>query len=300
MASRIGNRVVGGADKALDLLRTLPRVSLGNLKSNPKAFQKSGRGAGQHGGDKHGAGNKGSGQRQNFLRLGYETGNNPFYLRVPKEPYYKGHHLRREYPPISLSRLQTLIDTGRLDSSKPIDLAALCNTKLFTLIPDQNHYGFQLTDEGLDIFKAKVNIEVQWAPEQVIAAIERNGGVITTGFYDINSLWALRDPLKFFKKGVAIPKRQLPPENAVEYYTDPKNRGYLADPDLIANERFALSQKYGYQLPNLKEDPWLAMLLERKDPRQIFYGLQPGWLVSLKDKNIYEPDNQSLLQYYRS
>lgn len=40
MASRIGNRVVGGADKALDLLRTLPRVSLGNLKSNPKAFQK--------------------------------------------------------------------------------------------------------------------------------------------------------------------------------------------------------------------------------------------------------------------
>lgn len=100
--------------------------------------------------------------------------------------------------------------------------------------------------------------------------------------------------------GVAIPKRQLPPENAVEYYTDPKNRGYLADPDLIANERFALSQKYGYQLPNLKEDPLLAMLLERKDPRQIFYGLQPGWLVSLKDKNIYEPDNQSLLQYYRS
>jgi len=300
MASRIGNRVVGGADKALDLLRTLPRVSLGNLKSNPRAFPKSGRGAAQHGGDKHGAGNKGSGQRQNFLRLGYETGNNPFYLRVPKEPYYKGHHLRREYPPVSLSRLQTLIDTGRLDSSKPIDLAALCNTKLFTLIPDQNHHGFQLTDEGLDNFKAKVNIEVQWAPEQVIAAIERNGGVITTGFYDMSSLWALRDPLKFFGRGVAIPKRQLPSDNVVEYYTDPKNRGYLADPDLIAHERFALSQKYGYQLPDLKKDPALDMLLERKDPRQIFYGLQPGWLVNLKDKTIYEPDDQSLLQYYKS
>lgn len=40
MASRIGNRAVGGADKALDLLRTLPRVSLGNLKSNPQAFKK--------------------------------------------------------------------------------------------------------------------------------------------------------------------------------------------------------------------------------------------------------------------
>lgn len=79
-----------------------------------------------------------------------------------------------------------------------------------------------------------------------------------------------------------------------------KNRGYLADPDLIAHERFALSQKYGYQLPDLKKDPALDMLLERKDPRQIFYGLQPGWLVNLKDKTIYEPDDQSLLQYYKS
>lgn len=49
------------------------------------------RGRGQHGGDKHGSGNKGSGQRQNFMRLGYETGNNPFYLRVPQEHYYRGH-----------------------------------------------------------------------------------------------------------------------------------------------------------------------------------------------------------------
>ena len=112
--------------------------------------------------------------------------------------------LKREYPPISLSSLQTLIDTGRLDQSKPIDLAAICNTKLFTLIPDQNHYGFQLTDEGLDSFSAKVNIEVQWASEQVIAAVERNGGVITTGFYDIKSLWALKDPFKFFSKGKQI------------------------------------------------------------------------------------------------
>nr|SVE78139.1 EOG090X03LH [Daphnia lumholtzi] len=235
------------------------------------------RGRGQHGGKKHGAGNKGSGQRQNFMRLGYETGNNPFYLRVPKEPYYKGHHLRREYPPISLMQLQTLIDTGRLDTSKPIDLTALCNTKLFLLSPLENQYGFQLTDEGLDNFKGRINIEVQYAPEQVIAAIERNGGVITTAFYDAPSLLAMRDPMKFFASGTPIPKRQMPPENAVEYYTDPKNRGYLADPDLVALERFKLAQKYGYELPDLKKDAeLLPMMLERKDPRQIFFGLNPG------------------------
>ena len=91
----------------------------------------------------------------------------------------------------------------------------------------------------------------------------------------------------------------MPPENAVEYYTDPKNRGYLADPDLVAEERFKLAQKYGYQLPDLKADPdSLPMMLERKDPRQIFYGLNPGWVVNLKDKKIYEPDDQLLQEYY--
>jgi large subunit ribosomal protein L15 len=93
----------------------------------------------------------------------------------------------------------------------------------------------------------------------------------------------------------------MPPEDAVEYYTDPKNRGYLADPDLVAEERFKLAQKYGYVLPDLKQDPdTLAMMLERKDPRQIFYGLNPGWLVNMKDRKIYEPEEERLLDYYRS
>lgn len=97
------------ANKALKLLRYLPRVSLANIRDNPGAnkvrwkivlyllklirtiFKKEKRGRGQHGGDTHGDGNKGSGQRQNFMRLGYETGNNPFYKRPSFEPYYKNH-----------------------------------------------------------------------------------------------------------------------------------------------------------------------------------------------------------------
>lgn len=96
-------------EKALQMMRSLPRVSLGNIRDNPNSkqnvstygfyfantdlfiFPQDKRGRAQHGGDKHGAGNKGSGQRQNFLRIGYETGNNPFYMRFPYEPYYQGH-----------------------------------------------------------------------------------------------------------------------------------------------------------------------------------------------------------------
>lgn len=42
--------------------------------------------------------------------------------------------------------------------------------------------------QGSDIFVAKINIEVQRATEGAIAAIERNGGIITNSFYDPISL----------------------------------------------------------------------------------------------------------------
>lgn len=171
------------------------------------------------------------------MRVGYETGNTPFYLRFSYEPYYKGHHLKRQYPPLSLHQLQKLIDTDRINPTEPIDLTSICNTGLFTIKPDQYHFGVQLIDNGADAFKAKINIEVQHASELVIAAIERNGGIIRTAFYDSHSLWALTNPEKWFSKGEPIPRRMLPPQDAIEYYTNPKNRGYLADPEKISEER---------------------------------------------------------------
>ncbi|XP_054734928.1 39S ribosomal protein L15, mitochondrial [Anastrepha obliqua] len=285
------------ADIALKMLRTLPRVQLSNIRPNPNSKKSPKRGRAQHGGDKHGAGNKGSGQRQNYMRLGYETGNNPFYLRFPYEPYYKGHHMRRQYPPISLLQLQVLLDTNRIDGNQPIDLTTLCNTGLLQLQPASMEYGFQLTDEGIDRFKAKICIEVQHAKESVIAAIERNGGVIRTAYYDPRSLQAMTNPQKWFEKGVPIPKRQLPPKDAIEYYISAKNRGYLADPEEISKDRLVLAQKYGYELPRIEDDADYDMLISQKDPQQIFYGLEPGWVIGLKDKIIVKskgfPDEQT-------
>nr|CAD7197056.1 unnamed protein product [Timema douglasi] len=287
-------------EKGLEMLKVLPRVCLANIADNPGSRKQPKRGRAQHGGDKHGAGNKGSGQRQNFMRLGYETGNTPFYLRFSREPYYKGHHLRRQYPPLSLLKLQKMIDTDRLDSSRPIDLSVICNTGLYSMRPDSHHFGVNLTDEGADEFKAKVNIEVQWATEPVIAAIERNGGVITTCYYDPHSLWAIINPEKFFTKGEAIPRRMLPPPDAVEFYSSAANRGYIADPALISEERLVLAQKYGYKLPKIEDDPDYEMLMMRKDLRQIFLGLEPGWVVNLKDRSILKPTDPKLIEFYKS
>uniref|UniRef100_A0A1A9WH57 Large ribosomal subunit protein uL15m n=1 Tax=Glossina brevipalpis TaxID=37001 RepID=A0A1A9WH57_9MUSC len=277
------------ADRALKMLRTLPRVQIGNLRPNPNSKKSAKRGRAQHGGDKHGAGNKGSGQRQNYMRLGYETGNNPFYLRFPHEPYYKGHHMRRQYPPISLLQLQVMLDTNRINSTEPIDITTLCNTGLLDLKPTSMEFGFQLTDEGADKFKSKICIEVQYAKEAVIAAIERNGGVIRTAFYDMKSLQVLVNPRKWFEKGEPIPKRMLPPQDAIAYYTAVENRGYLADPEEISKHRLVLAQKYGYQIPKIEADPDYEVLTTMKDARQIFFGLEPGWVVNLKDKCIIKP-----------
>lgn len=196
--------------------------------------------------------------------------------------------------------LQKMIDVNRLDITKPIDLTAIFNTGLYKIFPDQHHFGVQITDEGADIFRAKINLEVQWANDLVIAAIERNGGVITTSYYDVHSLHVMMNPRRFFERGIPIPKRMVPPPDAIDYYSDPSKRGYLADPEKVSQERLVLAQKYGYDLPKIENEPNYNMLCERKDPRQIFYGLEPGWVVNLQDKVILKPEEKELVEYYAS
>lgn len=192
-----------------------------------------------------------------------------------------------------------MIETNRIDISKPIDLVTLINTDLFRMNP-HTHHGVNLVDDGADIFSEKVNIEVQYASEQTIAAIEKNGGTITTAYYDLQSIQAMLNTEKFFVRGVPIPRRMIPREDLVEYFTNAENRGYLADPEKVSDHRLVLAQKYGYELPKIEEDEDYEMLSARKDPRQIFFGLHPGWIVNLRDKTILKPKEKEILEFYAS
>lgn len=49
--------------------------------------------------------------------------------------------------PISMLQLQRMIDLGRVDTSQPVDITAICNTYLFKINTDHRQYGFHLTDE---------------------------------------------------------------------------------------------------------------------------------------------------------
>jgi len=292
-------KMAGIREKALNVIKYLPRIALNNLRDNPHSnWEKRKRNLGYRREVRWA--HKGHKQRQGFARLGFEGGPFPFYLAAPMEDYNKGFHLRRQYPPLSLGDLQLMIDTNRIDTTRPIDLAAICATHLYRCIPAEKHFGVKLTSDGIDCFKAKVNIEVQHADEAVIAAVERNGGVICTAFYDFACVEALVNPETFFKRGYPIPKRLLPPEDAFAYYTDAGNRGYLADPVKVSLERLKLSQKFGYELPDIKKDDQFTMLSYRKDPRQLFEGLQPGWVVNVKDKVVMKPIDSEYIQYYSS
>lgn len=141
---------------------------------------------------------------------------------------------------------------------------------------------------------------MQWTNEISIAAVERNGGTITAKFYDPQCVEAMIDPITFFTKGLPIPRNKLPPADAIEYYSDANKRGYLADPDKVREARLELAQKFGYSLPDIDQDPLCGMLKRRKDPRQIWFGLEPGWVVNTQEKVILKPSDPDLKEYYRS
>lgn len=54
---------------------------------------------------------------------------------------------RRQYQPLSLKKLQYLIDLGRVDPSQPIDLTQLVNARGVTIQPLKRDYGVQLVEE---------------------------------------------------------------------------------------------------------------------------------------------------------
>jgi len=272
-----------------------------NIYAIPGARKRGRPGRGDHSGKKHSLPNKGFLSHGKHSPAGFEgpTKWAPFHLRNPTQKWCK-ERFEASYIPLSLKTLQITIDLGNLDPSQPIDITQLSLTGQFSIDARQEHAGFMLEEEGMDSFVTPINLEVQHASEAAIAAIERAGGTVTTAYYDPYSLSAATNPLKFFKRGAFIPRRMLPHQKHIEYYSDYRSRGYLADPDRIAEDRFVLSQKYGYPLFDLTQSPLKDMLLQRKDPRQIFHGLQPGWVVDVKGKAVVKPKQEQLVEYFAS
>lgn len=149
-------------------------MKLNELRDNPGARKKSkrlGRGIGSGLGKTAGRGVKGQRARSGVAIKGFEGGQMPIHMRLPKRGF--NSMAPRDYVEVNLGRLQAAVDAGRLDAAKPVDAKALQAAGLARRI----HGGVRLLGNG--VLKAKLKIEVRGASKSAIAAVEKAGGSVT-------------------------------------------------------------------------------------------------------------------------
>lgn len=149
-------------------------MQLDDLRDNPGATKKRkrvGRGIGSGSGKTSGRGHKGQKSRSGVAIKGFEGGQNPIHMRLPKRGF--NNPSRLNYAECNLDRLQAAVDAGVLDPSKTVDGASLVAARIIRRLND----GVRLLGRGE--LKAKLNIEVSGASESAVKAVEAAGGSVT-------------------------------------------------------------------------------------------------------------------------
>ncbi len=140
-------------------------------EGSTKNRMRVGRGPGSGKGKTAGRGVKGQKSRTGVSLLGFEGGQMPLYMRMPKRGFNNPFALK--FAEVNLWRLQDAIDAGKLDASAAIDAAALIKAGVVRRELD----GVRLLGEGE--LKAKLNITVYSASASAAKAVEAAGGSIT-------------------------------------------------------------------------------------------------------------------------
>ena len=149
-------------------------MKLNELANNPgstKARKRIGHGIGSGTGKTGGRGVKGQKSRSGVAIKGFEGGQMPIHMRLPKRGF--NNYNAKTFAPINIGRLQEAIDTKKLDAKKIITIEAIVACGLVKNIKD----GVRLLGNGE--IKSKVNIEVSGASAAAIAAVEKAGGTVT-------------------------------------------------------------------------------------------------------------------------
>ena len=149
-------------------------MKLNELRDNPGARHKSkrvGRGIGSGRGKTAGRGNNGQKSRSGVAIKGFEGGQMPLYRRLPKRGF--NNIFAKRFQVVNLGRLQTAIDTGKLDAGKPIGTAELIASGVVRRARD----GVRLLGKGE--LTTNVDITVAGASASAVEAVEAAGGKVT-------------------------------------------------------------------------------------------------------------------------
>jgi large subunit ribosomal protein L15 len=136
-----------------------------------KGRMRVGRGPGSGKGKTAGRGVKGQKSRTGVSIAGFEGGQMPLHMRMPKRGF--NNPFAKEFAEVNLWRLEQAIATGKLDAGKPIDGEALVKAGVVRRLKD----GVKLLGKGE--LKSKINLTVYSASPSARAAVEKAGGTVT-------------------------------------------------------------------------------------------------------------------------
>jgi large subunit ribosomal protein L15 len=148
-------------------------MKLNELNDNEGARHRRmrvGRGIGSGKGKTAGRGQKGQKSREGVSINGFEGGQMPLHMRIPKRGF--NNIFAKDYSEVNLGQIQKAVDAGKLDASAVIDQAALNAAGLTRGGKD----GVRLLAKGE--LTAKLSFNVAGASKTAKEAVEKLGGSV--------------------------------------------------------------------------------------------------------------------------
>ena len=150
-------------------------MKLNEIRDN-KGARKSrvrvGRGIGSGLGKTAGRGQKGQTSRSGVSIFGFEGGQMPLHMRIPKRGF--NNPFAKDYAEVNLGAIQKLVDAGTLDAKSLIDHAALKAAGVARGGKD----GVRILGKG--DYSAKLSFKVAGVSKGAKEAIEKAGGSVET------------------------------------------------------------------------------------------------------------------------
>lgn len=131
-----------------------------------------GRGIGSGSGKTAGRGVKGQKSRSGVAIKGFEGGQMPLHMRMPKRGF--NNPFAAKMVAVRLDRIQTAIDSGKLDAKGVIDGEALKAAGVIRRVKD----GIRLINGAGEFTAKKVTFKVAHASKGALEAVEKAGGKV--------------------------------------------------------------------------------------------------------------------------
>ncbi|NYH95325.1 50S ribosomal protein L15 [Novosphingobium marinum] len=149
-------------------------MKLNDIRDNEGARHRRmriGRGIGSGKGKTGGRGQKGAKSRSGVSVNGFEGGQMPLHMRIPKRGF-NNKQFAKDYAEVNLGMIQKAIDAGKLDAGSTIDHDALKAAGLARGGKD----GVRLLGKGE--FSAKATFKVAGVSKGAREAVEKAGGSV--------------------------------------------------------------------------------------------------------------------------